>query len=70
MSIRTSVRVMMDEPDEAKMVADALAVDDDDYITTRVEGKMIIADIASDRLESGRRAADDWLACLMSIIKK
>ena len=70
MSVRTVVSIVMDEPEEARMVVDALSVDDDDYISTRMEGKMVGADIVTDRLESGRRAADDWLACLMSIVKK
>ena len=70
MSIRTVVRIVMDEPEEAEMAVGALSVDDDEYIATHIEGKMIVADIVTDRLESGRRAADDWLACLMSIVKK
>ena len=70
MSVRTVLSIVMDEPEEARMVVDALSVDDDDYISTRMEGKMVVADIVTDRLESGRRAADDWLACLMSIVKK
>ena len=70
MSIRTVVRITMDGPDEAKMVVDALSVDDDDYVATNIEGKMVVADVVTESLESGRRAADDWLACLMSIVKK
>ncbi|MCK5773366.1 MAG: hypothetical protein KAH57_06215 [Thermoplasmata archaeon] len=70
MSVRTVMRITMDGPEEAKMVVDALSVDDDGYISTRVEGKVIVADIDTERLESGRRAADDWLACLMSIVRK
>ncbi len=70
MSIRTVVRIAMDEPEEARMAFDALSVDDDEYIATNIEGKMVVADVVTESLESGRRAADDWLACLMSIVKK
>jgi hypothetical protein len=65
-----SLRIDFVSEDEARNAADSLGVDDDDFVTTEVEGCSVIGYVRADSIEGARRAADDWLACLMAIVKK
>lgn len=69
-STEVTLRISFDDPVQAEAVAGALRVDDDDYIGTEVRGQEVIGRVRADSVEGARRAADDWLACLMAIIKR
>ncbi|MBN1389848.1 MAG: hypothetical protein JXA22_04300 [Candidatus Thermoplasmatota archaeon] len=67
---RIRLKITLDSEEEARRVMAALKVDDDGYVTTIVEGCMVIGDVGADSVEGARRAADDWLACLMAVVKE
>lgn len=67
---RITLYIDLGSEDEAGKVAGALKVDDDDYMSTIVEGCTVRGEVEADSVEGARRAADDWLACLMAIVKK
>ena len=69
MKVRATIRIDLEDREKARAVAASLSVDDDEFIST-LEGEGIItADIGSETVGSARRAADDWLACLMAIVR-
>ncbi len=66
---RTTITVELDSEKEAKVIGGSLSVDDDSWVTTTVEGKVVKATITSDSVEGLKRAGDDWLACLIAALK-
>jgi len=66
---RTTITVELDSEDEARVVGGSLSVDDDGWVTTTVEGKVVKATISSDSVDGLKRAGDDWLACLIAALK-
>jgi hypothetical protein len=54
---------------EADRIGRALRVDDDEFVTTRIEGLKVIAEIRGDSILSMKRSADDWMACLMAAVR-
>lgn len=48
----------------AETVARSLRVDDDKYITTKVEGRRLVAEAEADSLLSLLHTLDDYLACV------
>ena len=66
---RVSLTIELDNEEQARRVSRSLSVDDDDYVKTGVDGRKVIGEIKTDSVEGARRAADDWLACLMAIVK-
>ncbi|MGA1866529.1 MAG: KEOPS complex subunit Pcc1 [Thermoplasmatota archaeon] len=67
---RIVLTITLDTEEEARRVVEALKVDDDDYVRTSVEGCMVRGEVGADSVEGVRRAADDWLACLMAVVKE
>ncbi len=65
--IRLKLTIEFDSDDEARTIGEALKVDDDEFITTKIEGKIVTARVEANSVNSARRAADDWMACMMSI---
>ena len=65
-----TISITFDSEKEAANTAEALKVDDDEFVRTIVEGLTVRGFVTSDSPEGARRAADDWLACLMAISKK
>jgi len=66
---RISIKINFNSEEEAMNVAQAMKVDDDRFINTIVEGCTVCGEVEADSVEGARRAADDWLACLMAIVK-
>jgi hypothetical protein len=66
---RTTITVELDSEEEARVVGGSLSVDDDGWVTTTVEGKVVKATISSDSVDGLKRAGDDWLACLIAALK-
>jgi hypothetical protein len=71
-SVVTKITLSISFPNEkeAEDAACALKVDDDEYVITTVEGSVVRGEVEASSVEGARRAADDWLACLMSVVKK
>ena len=67
---RMEISVAFDTEEEARVTAAALKVDDDDFVSTSVQDRTVTGTITADTVESARRAADDWLACLMAVARK
>ena len=67
--IRLRVTVEFDSVEEAFIIGKALKVDDDEFIRTTVEGRTVRGSVEARTVESARRAADDWMACLISVMK-
>ncbi|MGA1793784.1 MAG: KEOPS complex subunit Pcc1 [Thermoplasmatota archaeon] len=67
---RINISITFDSEREAENAGEALKVDDDEFVSTIVEGRTVRGVVTSDSPEGARRAADDWLACLMAIAKK
>jgi len=67
--VRLTLRVTFDTESEARSAGEALKVDDDDFIETIIDGKTLKAEVTSQSIESARRAADDWIACLIAVRK-
>ena len=63
------VRIELPSEEEASRVYRALSVDDDEFIITSCEGIVVKALAKGKDPSTVRRAADDWLACLMAIMK-
>lgn len=70
MSVIVKIKMEMDSPEEAEEIGRSLAVDDDEYVSTTVDGKTIYASFKADDIDGARRAADDWMACFNAIYKK
>ena len=65
--VRLKVSIEFDTDDEARTTCEALKVDDDEFIRTGRDGRTVIGEITARTVDSARRSADDWLACLMAI---
>jgi tRNA threonylcarbamoyladenosine modification (KEOPS) complex Pcc1 subunit len=63
---RLKVTVEFDNEEEARTAFEALKVDDDEFITTNKEGRVLVAEVRATGIDSARRAADDWMACLIA----
>ena len=59
----------LSSPEQAKTVAEALAVDDDKYVKTSVEGSTINAVAEAENPKSMMHTLDDYLACAGVAIK-
>ncbi len=66
---RLKISITFDSESDAKTAGEALMVDDDEFIKTTIDGISVIAEVSSETIESARRAADDWMACLISTRK-
>jgi len=66
---RATITVELGSEDEARIVGSSLSVDDDEWVQTMSEGKVVTAVIGSDSIEGLKRAGDDWLACLVAAMK-
>ncbi len=67
--VRLTVKVVFDTESEARSAGEALKVDDDEFVETFIDGRTLKAEVTAETIESTRRAADDWLACLIAIRK-
>ena len=67
--VRLTVKVIFDTESEARSAGEALKVDDDEFVETFIDGRTLKAEVTAETVESARRAADDWIACLIAIMK-
>jgi hypothetical protein len=66
---RIVVSIRFESQEAANEAASALKIDDDDFIHTSVEGSIVRGEVGANSVEGARRAADDWLACLIAVVK-
>ena len=66
---KIDLSITFDDEKEAGNVGKALMVDDDEFVTTLIDGVTVIGKVEAPNIEGARRAADDWLACLMAIVR-
>jgi hypothetical protein len=66
---RISLMITLSSEEQARNISESLKVDDDEYISTSVDGCTIRGEVEAGSVEGARRAADDWLACLMAILR-
>lgn len=66
MDISCRVRLLMEFPSEAAAsnVARALEPDNEGFVRTRREGKILVADAEAQSIQALLHTLDDYLACL------
>lgn len=62
--VRCSLVLGFESADEAEKVHRSVALDNEGYLETRVEGDTIVAEIAADSLKSLLHTLDDFLSCV------
>ena len=62
--------IEFDDEETAARIGRSLMVDDDEFCTTRVEGSSVVGEFRAADIDGIRRAADDWMACLMAAVKE
>jgi tRNA threonylcarbamoyladenosine modification (KEOPS) complex Pcc1 subunit len=61
--VRCSLRIEFSSPEEAAKVHSAVELDNQGYVTTRVDGRALLADIQASSLNSLLHTLDDLLSC-------
>jgi tRNA threonylcarbamoyladenosine modification (KEOPS) complex Pcc1 subunit len=61
--VRCGLRLAFSSEDEARKVHDAVELDNQGYVSTKVEGSSILADIEAASLNSLLHTLDDFLSC-------
>ena len=61
--VRCELHLEFDSRESAENVHRSVELDNEGYIVTRVEGKLIHAEIEADSLNSLLHTLDDFLAC-------
>lgn len=69
MKSRATLRLEFDTPEEAARLAASLAPENEGYLTTRVEGNVLVAEAEGDAPLSLLHTLDDALACLTAAEK-
>lgn len=62
--VRCSLVLEFGSGDEAEKVHRSVALDNDGYLETRVEGRTVVAEIRADSLKSLLHTLDDFLSCV------
>ena len=57
------LRLEFNSHDEAEKIHRSVSLDNEDYLSSRVEGKVLVAEIRSGSLKSLLHTLDDFLAC-------
>ena len=61
--VSCSLRLEFASPDQAKHVHRSVELDNQGFVTTKLEGKMILAEIEASSLNSLLHTLDDFLSC-------
>ncbi len=61
--VRCSLRLEFSSEAEARKILDAVELDNQGYVLTKVEGSSVLADIEAASLNSLLHTLDDFLAC-------
>jgi len=64
--MKTSCRLKIDLKDDktAKKVLESIKVDDYDFVESKLDGSILIADIKSNSVSSLLHTVDDYLSCV------
>jgi hypothetical protein len=58
-----SLRLVFSSENEARKILDAVELDNQGYVSTKIEGSSILADIGATSLNSLLHTLDDFLSC-------
>lgn len=61
--VTCKLRLEFGTPEEATNVHQSVDLDNEGYLTSRVEGRALVAEINADSLNSLLHTLDDFLAC-------
>lgn len=61
--VRCSLRLEFSDPDQAQRVHKSVELDNAGYVTTRLDGNTIVAEIEASSLKSLLHTLDDFLSC-------
>ena len=61
--VSCSLRLEFASPDQAKQIHRSIELDNQGYVSTRLEGNAILADIEASSLNSLLHTLDDLLSC-------
>ena len=61
--VRCSLRLEFSSEAEARKILDAVELDNQGYVDTKVDGSSILADINANSLNSLLHTLDDFLSC-------
>ncbi|MCX6658023.1 MAG: KEOPS complex subunit Pcc1 [Euryarchaeota archaeon] len=61
--VRCSLRLGFSSEDEARKILDAVELDNQGFVVTKVDGSSILADIGATSLNSLLHTLDDFLSC-------
>ncbi|MBC7080649.1 MAG: hypothetical protein H5T44_00115 [Thermoplasmatales archaeon] len=64
MKVKCELRIEFKSEEEAKCINDAIKIDNEGYISTRVRGKFIEAEIEADEIMSIVHTLEDFFSCL------
>lgn len=64
MNISCNLSIEYNDSDKASKILQSIKVDDFDFVESKVQGKMLKADIQSKSVSSLIHTLDDYLACL------
>ncbi len=68
MKVRCKLRIEFRSEEEARCINEAIKIDNEGYISTRVRGKFIEAEIEEDEIMSIAHTLDDFFSCLKEAI--
>jgi len=64
MKVRCRLRIEFKSEEEARCVNEALKIDNEGYISTKLNGKFIEAEIEASKIMSLLHTMDDFFSCL------
>ncbi|MEM2935136.1 MAG: KEOPS complex subunit Pcc1 [Candidatus Thermoplasmatota archaeon] len=69
MKVKCTLRIKFKSEEEARNVNEALKIDNEGYISTKVNGKFIEAEIKEDEIMSIIHTLEDFFSCLKEAIE-
>jgi hypothetical protein len=69
MNVSCDITIDLDDINKVKTVLKSIAVDDFDFVKSKVVGKRLVAKIESKSIPSLLHTLDDYLACVSVAVK-
>ncbi|MBC7128837.1 MAG: hypothetical protein H5T45_03785 [Thermoplasmatales archaeon] len=69
MKAKCRLKIEFKSEEEAKYVNEAIKIDNEGYISTKVNGRFIEAEIEANKIMSIAHTLDDFLSCLKEAIE-
>lgn len=64
MTIECNVSIDLETPTQAEHVLKSVQLDDQGFVSSRVQGKFLVAEISAPTVASLLQTLDDYLACV------